>query len=61
MRLIACGLVFLIALAPLPRQAQEAVTIRVNANARLGPLKPIWAYVGYDEPNYTYMKYGPKL
>lgn len=25
------------------------------------PLKPIWAYFGYDEPNYTYMKDGKKL
>lgn len=50
-------LVFVLSLA----RAQEPVTIRVDANAKLGPLKPIWAYVGYDEPNYTYMKYGPKL
>lgn len=41
--------------------AQEVINIRVEANAKIGPLKPIWAYVGYDEPNYTYMKYGPKL
>ena len=25
------------------------------------PLKPIWAWLGYDEPNYTYMKDGKKL
>lgn len=25
------------------------------------PLKPVWAYFGYDEPNYTYMKDGKKL
>ncbi len=24
-------------------------------------MKPIWAYFGYDEPNYTYMKDGKKL
>ncbi len=51
----------LLALLPSLLLAQESVTIRVDANARIGPLKPIWAYVGYDEPNYTYMKYGPKL
>jgi xylan 1,4-beta-xylosidase len=33
----------------------------VDASAKIGPLKPIWAYVGYDEPNYTYMKHGQKL
>jgi xylan 1,4-beta-xylosidase len=42
--------------------AQEpAVTIRVDANQRIGPMKPIWAWFGYDEPNYTYMKDGQKL
>jgi len=25
------------------------------------PLLPFWAYFGYDEPNYTYMKDGKKL
>ena len=24
-------------------------------------MKPIWAWFGYDEPNYTYMKDGEKL
>nr|MBA3441342.1 beta-xylosidase [Pyrinomonadaceae bacterium] len=42
-------------------QAAAPVTIRVNAGARTGPLKPIWSYFGYDEPNYTYMKDGRKL
>jgi hypothetical protein len=37
------------------------VAIRVNASARLGPMKPVWAFFGYDEPNYTYMKDGRKL
>ena len=41
--------------------AQETVTIRVDANAKLGPLKPVYSYFGYDEPNYTYMKDGQKL
>jgi xylan 1,4-beta-xylosidase len=41
--------------------AQETAIIRVDTNARLGPFKPVWAYFGYDEPNYTYMKNGRKL
>jgi xylan 1,4-beta-xylosidase len=41
--------------------AQAPVTIRVDAAATLGPLKPIYAYFGYDEPNYTYTKDGRKL
>ena len=41
--------------------AQDTVTVRVDANARLGPLKPVFSFFGYDEPNYTYMKDGKKL
>lgn len=37
------------------------VTIRVDAASKVGPYKPIYAYFGYDEPNYTYMKDGRKL
>jgi xylan 1,4-beta-xylosidase len=37
------------------------VTIRVHADQRTGPMKPVWAWFGYDEPNYTYMKDGKKL
>lgn len=39
----------------------EAVSIRVDLKKEMGPLKPIWAFFGYDEPNYTYMKDGKKL
>jgi xylan 1,4-beta-xylosidase len=39
----------------------ERVTISVDAEKRIGPMKPIWAWFGYDEPNYTYMKDGQKL
>ena len=41
--------------------AQEKVNIEVDANKEIGDLKPIWAWFGYDEPNYTYMKNGKKL
>ena len=41
--------------------AAQTVSIRVDANAKTEPLKPIWSYFGYDEPNYTYMKDGKKL
>ena len=39
----------------------ENVSIDIDFNKQKGPLKPIWAYFGYDEPNYTYMKDGKKL
>jgi len=47
--------------APLLAQSPLAVTVEVDASARLGPLPPIFRFFGYDEPNYTYMKDGKKL
>src|SRR5579884_3079336 len=41
--------------------AQTRVAIRVNAAQTTRPFNPIYAYFGYDEPNYTYMKHGRKL
>ena len=43
-----------------PAQA-DRVAVRVDASASMGPMKPVWAFFGYDEPNYTYMKDGRKL
>ena len=37
------------------------ITIHVDASARLGPMAPMWAMFGYDEPNYTYTANGTKL
>lgn len=39
----------------------QDVTIKVDAARPAGPLRPVWNYFGYDEPNYTYMKDGKKL
>jgi xylan 1,4-beta-xylosidase len=68
MRPIAFCLLLLLTLIPVapvapvaPSTAQEAVTIRVDGSAKIGSYKPIYAYFGYDEPNYTYMKHGRKL
>jgi xylan 1,4-beta-xylosidase len=41
--------------------AQPLTGISVNLNKELGMFKPVWAWFGYDEPNYTYMKDGKKL
>lgn len=37
------------------------VQIRVDAARARGEMRPIWAWFGYDEPNYTYMRDGRKL
>lgn len=39
--------------------AQETVTIDYKTQTH--PLSTFWAYFGYDEPNYTYMRDGRKL
>lgn len=42
--------------------AQEnPLEIKIDADQEMGPMNPIWAWWGYDEPNYTYMKDGKKL
>ena len=42
-------------------RAQDKVVVRVNAAQQIQPFRPIFAYFGYDEPNYTYTKNGSKL
>ncbi|MGE5812292.1 MAG: GH39 family glycosyl hydrolase [Ignavibacteria bacterium] len=39
----------------------DTVSITVDITKDKGPMKHIWAWFGYDEPNYTYMKNGKKL
>ena len=39
----------------------QTVQIKVDANTTLGAFRPIYAYFGYDEPNYTYTANGRKL
>lgn len=41
--------------------AQEQVEVRVNVGQKSSEFKPIYAFFGYDEPNYTYTKNGSKL
>jgi xylan 1,4-beta-xylosidase len=40
---------------------QQRTIISVNLEKELGNFSPAWAWFGYDEPNYTYMKDGKKL
>jgi xylan 1,4-beta-xylosidase len=37
------------------------VSIHVESTVKRGPMTPIWAWFGHDEPNYTYMPNGKKL
>lgn len=40
---------------------EKPLEIIVDAGQEIGPMDPIWAWWGYDEPNYTYMKDGKRL
>lgn len=41
--------------------AQDKALVQINFAKETGDMKPVWAWFGYDEPNYTYMKDGKKL
>ncbi len=56
------SLIFLFCLLSLQlSKAQNKAHIEVNFDKKIDKMKPIWAWFGYDEPNYTYMKDGQKL
>jgi xylan 1,4-beta-xylosidase len=42
-------------------QQKDSVHIKINLAETGKERQPIWAWFGYDEPNYTYMKDGKKL
>lgn len=39
----------------------DKATITIDLSKKTGKMNPAWAWFGYDEPNYTYMKDGKKL
>lgn len=47
--------------APLPASNQHPVAIQVDLNQTVGPYKPIYRWFGYDEANYTTMRFGGEL
>ncbi len=57
------GVFALLAATSLISLSAAAQTVRIEADMskKIEPMKPIWAWFGYDEPNYTYMKDGVKL
>jgi xylan 1,4-beta-xylosidase len=53
-------LALLLIQAPLTAQT-TAPLIKVDLSRTTGDMKPVWAWFGHDEPNYTYMRDGKKL
>jgi xylan 1,4-beta-xylosidase len=54
------GLFLLLAACTAPEDKTDKV-IEIHLNEKTGAMTPVWAWFGYDEPNYTYMKDGKKL
>lgn len=63
LRLICLGSFFILTslVCPAQNSSSKSRAIEVNLTENKGPFTPIWAWFGYDEPNYTYMKDGRKL
>ena len=55
--LLAASAPLCIAASPLP----QPVRLDIDATRVKGPMTPIWAWFGYDEPNYTTAPNGKKL
>ncbi|RZL15692.1 MAG: beta-xylosidase [Pedobacter sp.] len=43
------------------QSVETPAEVTVNLAIKKAAMKPVWAWFGYDEPNYTYMKDGKKL
>jgi xylan 1,4-beta-xylosidase len=52
---------FFVASPALSQDIPQAVSIQVDAGKKEGAIAPVWAFFGYDEPNYTYAPNGKKL
>ena len=46
---------------PLPSSTAPPATIQVDLSQSVGPYKPIYRWIGYDEANYTTMTHGREL
>src|SRR5258707_10060287 len=58
---IGAAALMLVSLVFVAQAQDNRVTIRVHAGDRRGPMTQMWAFYGYDEPNYTYTANGRKL
>ena len=58
---IRCLLALILIIVKANAQLTDTAYIQVNLSKETGEMTPVWAWFGYDEPNYTYMKDGKKL
>ncbi|MEO6914871.1 MAG: beta-xylosidase, partial [Chitinophagaceae bacterium] len=59
--LLLTGLTLGVCFVSNAQQSGGSAKISVDLAKEIGPMQPLWAWFGYDEPNYTYMKDGKKL
>src|SRR4051812_17068468 len=59
--LLLAAIVPLCSAQPVTTAATKPVVLRIDATKTRGPMTPIWAWFGYDEPNYTTAPNGKKL
>jgi xylan 1,4-beta-xylosidase len=62
--LLLCAVITALLLNPVLLRTQQAprpITIHVELTKSEQPLRPVWNYFGYDEPNYSYAPDGKKL
>ena len=56
------SLIIFFTFAVIATYSQEStIKLKIDANEVIGEMVPIYAYFGYDEPNYTYRENGKKL
>jgi len=60
-RLITIAALLLVLFSYNAQAQTSTVKIETDVAQQQEKLQPLWAYFGYDEPNYTYMKDGKKL
>jgi xylan 1,4-beta-xylosidase len=62
-KIILCALVLFVSYqySLVAQVTNKPFVLKVDASKEIGPMYPLWAWFGYDETNYTYMKYGKKL
>lgn len=58
---VAFALIFISVSSAQPVKTSDTITLKVDLDQSVGEMYPMWAYWGYDEPNYTYMADGRKL
>lgn len=61
MRMRKFGCILSFAILAIASQAQAPVNVNVDLSKPQGVYKPIYSWFGYDESNYTTMKYGKQL